>query len=348
LRKGVVAVLRIVSLGVLVVAVSVLVVVPGSASGASSRTLREDGLTARPDLRRGEPVRVGSVGLEIPSQSGLGTLAVVENPDGESEVAVAVLSDDGVPFVGSGDAVSHIESEFMGTKSRRLGRSTTNSGECDNTYQWGNLGYPDSTPFKWFQTYEFWVNHSGRPSGVGYSAFRDSMVAADLNWFQVHNNCGAADGMGLASSFKGDTSVGTNFVLLANGHFYCQDPFGSHTGVGSSVTQFREMGADSAATAGMMCAYFFSTATADGTFRSVRSADIALNDDDIWTTTLSGCSSKFLVEDVLTHEIGHVLGFAHVFTPHGDHTMWGGSDPYCQNYATSLAKGDYLAANIKY
>jgi hypothetical protein len=83
---------------------------------------------------------------------------------------------------------------------------------------------------------------------------------------------------------------------------------------------------------------------------SMIEADMRLNKANfLWVVSVgSGCSNKFSVEGVATHEFGHAFGMAHVDEGlHGSLTM-SPTIYACQGSETTLGRGDVLGLQSKY
>jgi hypothetical protein len=87
--------------------------------------------------------------------------------------------------------------------------------------------------------------------------------------------------------------------------------------------------------------------TRDG---SIVEADVKLNKTDYrWVTRIpSSCALSWSIEDVATHEFGHVFGLEHVSEAlHGNLTMSPRILP-CQSSDATLGLGDVLGLRAKY
>jgi hypothetical protein len=76
-------------------------------------------------------------------------------------------------------------------------------------------------------------------------------------------------------------------------------------------------------------------------------ADIKLNWNQPWTTSLDGCSNRWHLQSVATHEFGHVFGLGHVSeSSNPDLTMSPNINGRCQKTESDLGRGDANGFNV--
>ena len=106
----------------------------------------------------------------------------------------------------------------------------------------------------------------GAPGDISASDWQNAAINSVTNWTTIRNSCGAADGMGLASSYKGTTVVGINMYVNPSGYLTCRDPFDNQgTGTGSSVFKMQAFGPNDGGVTGQNCSIYFSNQYVPGT-----------------------------------------------------------------------------------
>ncbi|HEY7598461.1 MAG TPA: matrixin family metalloprotease [Candidatus Limnocylindrales bacterium] len=175
---------------------------------------------------------------------------------------------------------------------------------------------------RWTSTYQWWFRASSTPSRLGKRAAEAAIKRGVANITKARNDCGRADGVSAKQSYRGRTSA---------------KPSCSRTD-GRNVIGFRPLAADVAARA---CWWISGNRIVE--------ADIQVNSDIGWATSLAGCAGELMLEAVLTHEAGHVFGLAHVGeSRHGRLTMSPYIDGTCNNQEATLGLGDMRGLEALY
>jgi hypothetical protein len=180
---------------------------------------------------------------------------------------------------------------------------------------------------KWTQQYRFYIKSSTFPSSVSSTAVA-ALKAASVNVTRGDNDCGLSDNISATAAYQGTTTSSAN--ITTSGSCGSSD--------GRNVIDFGTLPSGYLA---LTCWWTSGSNTVE--------SDMRLNKASYgWVTSTSGCSNKFSVEDVATHEFGHVFGMGHVSeSSHGNLTM--SPTMYaCQNAETSLGLGDVRGLESKY
>ncbi|CAN5580267.1 hypothetical protein BH23CHL6_BH23CHL6_00130 [soil metagenome] len=78
-------------------------------------------------------------------------------------------------------------------------------------------------------------------------------------------------------------------------------------------------------------------------------ADVQINSNVSWATSLAGCRFQPMLGAVTTHEVGHSFGMGHVGEKkHGRLTMSSHIDGNCNNQESTLGLGDVLGLEKLY
>ena len=88
----------------------------------------------------------------------------------------------------------------------------------------------------------------------------------------------------------------------------------------------------------------FATATGELT-----NADVRMNNAKGWTVNAgSGCSNKFDIEAVMTHERGHTCGLGHIVGSQHEFLTMYEVVPVCKTYQRTLGLGDWEELDLNY
>lgn len=172
----------------------------------------------------------------------------------------------------------------------------------------------------WKKTYVWSFRNSSTPAGLVRSAARDAIKAGFSNIVNARNNCGRTDNVSATESYAGTTD---------------RRPGLSRRGFCTSSDGFNAVGFGSlpSGVLAVTCTYSVNDRIVE--------ADIRINSNVRWATSLAGCSGQPLLEPVMTHEAGHVFGLGHVGeAKHGRLTMSRYLDGSCQNNESTLGLGD--------
>jgi hypothetical protein len=176
------------------------------------------------------------------------------------------------------------------------------------------VGYRWRTPLRWS------FRSSSVPLGLSASSVLSVIQRAFANVTSERNDCGRGDLVSATSSYLGTTTVKPS--VTANGQ--CGDPDGrSIVGFGTLNGYY----------AGYTCIWW-----RDG---AIVEADMRLGSNTAWALSSAGCANELMMESLVTHEVGHAFGLAHVNeSTHGRLTMSTYIDGLCENQEATLGDGD--------
>lgn len=175
----------------------------------------------------------------------------------------------------------------------------------------------DSGP--WETTYEWWFKESTTPKGTSRTAALAAIKRAVRNITHGRNDCGRPDRIGARSAYQGTTrKVESCFESLGFGRNVVL--FGSlPPGVAGQAEVCYELGE-----AGLVPTM----------------ANVVFSKRQRWATKRAGCRGRALLEEVGTHEFGHVFGLDHVTgRAHSRLTMSPSTYP-CNSAGITLGLGD--------
>jgi hypothetical protein len=181
---------------------------------------------------------------------------------------------------------------------------------------------------KWNQQYNFYIKSSTFPSNVDGDATISDLRAAATNIVRGDNDCNIAADVPATAAYQGTTSTSPNITTSG----------GCGTKDGKNVVDFGTLPSGYLA---MTCWW-----SSNG---YIVEADLRLNKASYgWVTNTTGCSNKWMIEAVATHEFGHAFGLNHVSeSSHGKLTM-STTINACQNTESSLGLGDVRGLESKY
>lgn len=186
------------------------------------------------------------------------------------------------------------------------------------------------TGWRW-ETRLRWSFHAGTtPDELSADAAETALAAATSNITAAHNGCGLADEVGASHEYLGRKSEAAN--IDDSGDCLASD--------GASAVSFGDLPAGTLATA---CVWFKDGVAKEG--------DVKLNKADYtWTTDPgAGCSKRWSLQAVMTHERGHTFGLGHVGeAAHGDLTMSPQINGPCQDSESTLGEGDIAGLRALY
>jgi hypothetical protein len=183
---------------------------------------------------------------------------------------------------------------------------------------------------RWTKTYQWSFNAASTPGYMNTDAVETRMKRAATNITRSDNNCGLLDHVSAQHSYEGRTTHGVQITSAA----------GCTGGNGHNTVAFGDL---PSGVLGVACSWF-----SNG---QMLESDVRLNKADFkWVAEIgSGCSNRWSVEAVMTHEMGHVFGLAHVGEAnHGNLTMSTAINGPCQNSEASLGLGDVRGLRAKY
>lgn len=281
----------------------------------------------RPDLRPGDVVRAGGVGAAVP---GPGRLVSAE-AFGVSDSSELTISTDrsGRVFVDTGNSVE-------APTDAELSAAAASPGECSDTaYNHATVG---GQKYRWTTTFGWYFHSSTTPGEISAGNALNDLQHATENMKWANNNCGRADNIGATSTYLGTTSADADI----NSDLTCGGASGK------SVVGFGTYNSSSVLAAA--CTY--ATLNPGGTYATAVESDVKYNKGDFeWFTGSipSGCSGRYSVEAVGTHERGHTFGLGHVSEEsHGKLTMSTALNGPCQKSEATLGLGDMLGMEALY
>ena len=182
---------------------------------------------------------------------------------------------------------------------------------------------------RWRDRFEWRFSAGTTPTGLGKDAVEAALRRAVVNIVRSDNDCGMADHVSATARYAGRTTRGTNVTSAGA----CGSPDGLNVvGFGALPT----------GTLGVSCTW-----SIDG--RAIEN-DVRLNrGDHRWFVRRpAGCTNRFGIEAVMTHELGHTFGLGHVSeATHGNLTMSTRLSP-CSNAPSTLGRGDVIGLRALY
>jgi hypothetical protein len=180
----------------------------------------------------------------------------------------------------------------------------------------------------WSSTLRWSYKASTTPSYLSSSAVLTVLKRSFTNITTEHNDCGRSDHVSATQSYLGTTTHGIGVTRYGN----CGTSDGANTvGFGTlpsgvlAITCVRSIGT------------------------RIVETDIRISNQLSWALSLSSCSNDFMLESVVTHEVGHAFGLGHVSeTYHGRLTMSKYIDGLCENQEATLGNGDMRGLEVYY
>jgi hypothetical protein len=175
---------------------------------------------------------------------------------------------------------------------------------------------------KWTTTLRWYFRGSSTPAGLVRSDVRAVIKRSYGNITKARNDCGRADRVSATASFLGKTTAKPS----------CK------TRDGRNVVGFKALPSDVLA---RTCWWVSGS--------RIIEADVQINSNHSWATSLATCRFQPMLEAVVTHEVGHAFGLGHVSEKnHGRLTMSTRLDGLCNNQEASLGLGDILGLEALY
>lgn len=163
----------------------------------------------------------------------------------------------------------------------------------------------------------------------------NAIRAGNQNDTLGHNDCGYPTGtFHVSAPIQGDTGMYAN--VDSNAHCTSKFPDGQNTVSWGPL-----------AGTGYLA---WSCQHADGAGRMNEGDIYFASDQDIKATLPSPCSYNFDLQDIATHEWGHVLGLDDVYNTNQKYlTMfWSSAGHQCQTWKRTLGNGDWHGLNVLY
>jgi len=185
--------------------------------------------------------------------------------------------------------------------------------------------YPTSwvTPFNWY------FNTGSTPSGISQTSATGALKAAANNITKATNDCGLPDLVSAKNAYKGSTTLNPN---ISSGSSCLNSDGKSVVGFGTLTSIY----------VGFSCWWTIGNDTVE--------ADVKLNKANYtwYVTKPAGCSNKWDVQAVGTHEFGHVFGLLDLSEATHANLSMSTVINACQDSEDTLGLGDVLGLEAKY
>lgn len=291
---------------------------PQGQNGASNGAEHEP-----PDgLRPGDVVSDHGVSVIVPRPGfGVGTEAIFHDGSVE-ELHVETAADGSV-------AVNEWGSERQ---------TQSDGGPLSSDYGCSQTGYVHAS-HRWYQTYNWYLKDTA-PSGLTISSTEQAVRASVAAITNAKNDCGIGDNVTASHNFQARTSRGINITSSGS----C-GTFDNYNVVGFGPLPDSYLG--------VACWWYQDTGKA---WKEAVEADSKLNSSyyywRVGTASLT-CEldnpQRWGVENVMTHEAGHIFGMGHPSeTTDGDQTMSPYAEAPCDDRESTLGKGDVTGLDTKY
>lgn len=163
--------------------------------------------------------------------------------------------------------------------------------------------YTDKDEKQYYQ-WLWYLGDGKRPDGMSTDTVVSRLKDAVNNITDSYNDCDYSDQVSASASYQGIASQESQ-ITTANGDSSCDSK-----GDSRSVVDFGNLDGNGNPPLATECTW---SSTKVGSNNSITSSDIRFNTSNFdWTNTTSGCSNKFDLESVATHEFGHSFGLGHV------------------------------------
>ena len=266
------------------------------------------------ELAAGDIVHAGTIAVEVPQPGETVTITVEDDHGGSAELSISN------PLVGRVAIVTRAPE----TGPVVIAAGAT--GACqDGAY---NLqGHRWTSPYQWrFQA-------GSTPSANSKDNVEAGLIRAANSITLSRNDCGLADQVSATHQYLGRTTTPPN-IASRDGTVTCGARDSLNTvGFGGLPT----------GVLGVACSWTDGTGTA-------LEGDVRLTTRYAWYAegVPAGCSNRYGVQPVATHELGHVFGLAHVSeSTHPNLTMSTATAP-CTNAGYTLGLGDVRALRQLY
>jgi len=183
-------------------------------------------------------------------------------------------------------------------------------------------------PARWKQTLNWRFRSSSVPSRLSASGVLDVIKKSFRNVTTARNDCGRPDNVGATSHYAGTTARKPG--VSADGVCTGAD--------GQNVVGFAPL---SGFYSGFTCIYWIGN--------EIVEMDMRLDSETRWALSAATCDGELRMEALVTHEVGHAFGLAHVGeSRHGRLTMSTFIDGLCENQEATLGLGDMRGLEALY
>ena len=267
------------------------------------------------ELSAGDIVYRGDISVVVP-QPGHGVVVSVEMEDG-SVVDFGVENPvDGAVRLATFEGVDEI------TNAPGISELTVKNPCTDGAY--------NHEGFHWATNYEWYFDAGSTPAGNNVANVEAGLQVAANAITGQRNNCGLADQVSATNTYAGRTTAAPSVTSAGS----CGNEDGKNVvGFGPLPT----------GVLGLTCAFF------DGDHHATE-ADVKMTTRRSWFAGAvpAGCTNRVGVEQVMTHEFGHVFGLAHVpESTHYELTM-SPQAASCRNDKLTLGLGDVRGLRTLY
>jgi hypothetical protein len=191
-----------------------------------------------------------------------------------------------------------------------------------------------------YGTFQWYIGDGSYPAALSYDGFVTVAKRAMSNIADTNTNCaGIPDKVDFTATFMGFTTVESDFVIVG-GDSKCD----SRDGV--STLDAANLDGNGNPPLAAECDWHSTRAERDDIIESDVRFNIA--NYDFTTTPASGCSGKYDVEGVLTHEFGHTVGLGHVSEASYPWMTMSTTEGFCDSSQRTLGKGDIHALDLLY
>jgi hypothetical protein len=265
------------------------------------------------DLRAGDIVRLRDIALEVPAPGE--TVTLVADADDGTFVELALANRDGIIEVLVDEPA--LEPVVIAAGS---------SAPCQD-------GAFHLSGHKWTTEYQWMFAAGTTPSANSMNNVETALVHAANAIANSRNDCGLADTVSATQRYLGRTTAKPNIPATTTTIACGTRDSTSSVGFGGLPKTYL----------GVACTW------TDGNGHALE-GDVKLSTRHAWFAldVPSGCSNRFGVQAVTTHEFGHVFGLAHVSESTHPNLTMSTAAASCSNAPYSLGLGDVRALRQLY
>jgi hypothetical protein len=265
------------------------------------------------DLRAGDIVHMNGVAVEVPALGETVTLAADGDDGSHLELTIAHFADDHVEVLVDAPV---LEPDVL----------EASVGACqDGAYHL--MGH------KWTTEYRWMFAAATTPSANSVANVETALIHAGNAIANSRNDCGLADQVSATQRYLGRTAAKPNISATTTSVSCGSRDNTSSVGFGGLPNAYL----------GVACTW------SDGNHHALE-GDVRLSTRHAWFAldVPSGCSNRFGVQAVATHEFGHVFGLNHVSEADHPNLTMSTAAASCSNAPYSLGLGDVRALRQLY